>query len=180
MSGQLIGGVIGALLTIFVPGAGAAVGWAIGALIGGLLIRKDPENGPRLENLKVQSSEYGRVIPIVYGQIGLMGNVIWAGPLITRSHEEGGKGGGGTTVYEYFADFAVSFCEGEHIITRMWAGAEKRLIYDVNSTPRQTSGGWSVTFYPGSETQLPDPLMESYFGGRQCSCIPWNRAGGVS
>jgi hypothetical protein len=162
-SGQLIGGIIGAVVSIFVPGAGMAVGWAVGSLLGGFLIRKEPTKGPRLEDIKVQSSEYGRPIPIVYGQIGLQGNVIWLAPIIERSHEEGGKGGGdGVTVYDYYATFAVAFCEGTHQITRLWAGLEKRLIYDVNSPV--ANNGFGLRLYTGSEDQLPDPTMESFEG----------------
>jgi hypothetical protein len=162
-SGQIIGGIIGAVVSIFVPGAGMAVGWAVGSLIGGLIIRKEPTKGPRLEDIKVQSSEYGRPIPIVYGQMGIQGNVIWLAPIIERSHEEGGKGGGsGVTVYDYYATFAVAFCEGTHQITRLWAGLEKRLIYDANDPVPNT--GFGLKLYNGSEDQLPDPTMESFEG----------------
>ena len=73
-----------------------------------------------LQALRVQSSAYGQVIPIVYGQNRLPGKLIWYGdftPIANTSKQaSGGKGLGGgttkTTSYTYQAAVAIALCEG--------------------------------------------------------------------
>lgn len=167
MSGSIIGGVVGAAIGFVVTGgnpAGAYWGWTAGSIAGALLFPEQIE-GPRLQDLKAQSSEYGRPIPIVYGTIALGGNVIWASDLVEVASEEGGKGGPEVTNYSYYANFAVAICEGGENISlgRIWAGPEKRLIWD-GATLEGEEAGAQIRFYNGSETQEPDPLIESYMG----------------
>lgn len=162
MSGSLIGGIVGAGIGLIVSGGnpmGALYGWSAGSVAGGLLF---PErmDGPRLTDLKPQSSEYGRPIPIVYGTGGLSGNVIWASDYVEESSDSGGKGGPSVTTHSYFGNFAVALCEGETNVLRLWAGPEKRLIWDGVTL----EGNGKVRIYKGTEDQLPDPLIESYLG----------------
>jgi hypothetical protein len=161
MSGQLIGGVLGAAIGFFIGGPqGALYGYSLGSIAGGI-IAPGSVDGPRLSDLKPQASEYGRPIPIVYGTTAMGGNVIWASDLVEEKGDGGGKGGGpSVTTFTYYANFAVAFCEGETTFGRVWAGPEKRLIWDGTTL----EGGGSVRFYSGSEDQLPDPLIESYLG----------------
>ncbi|MBT2326134.1 phage tail protein [Variovorax paradoxus] len=171
MSGQLIGGVIGAAIGFF-AGGNVAAGWAIGSAIGGAVAPGSlPDKiGPRLTDLRPQSSEYGRPLPIVYGTVGIGGNVIWAAPLfeLQQVTEQGGKGGGptqNTVNFSYYSYFAVAICEGERTIGRIWAGPEKRLVYDGNGFVEGGDFGLgAVRCYTGSEDQLPDPLLEFYLG----------------
>lgn len=88
----------------------------------------------------------------------------------TTSQESGGKGStpsqnSSQTTFSYFGNFAIAFCEGPGVIARLWAGPEKRLIYDVTSgnTGAMLEGG-TVRAYAGDETQLADPLIESFEG----------------
>jgi len=164
MSGSLIGGVIGAVIGFFTP-IGPYYGYMIGAALGGVLFPPKGPDGPRLEDLRPQSSEYGRPIPIVYGTIALGGNVIWASELVEVEGESGGKGGSESTTFSYFANFAVAICEGDEDLTlgRIYAGPEKRLIWDGARLEGEDSGA-VIRFYNGAEDQLPDPLIESYEG----------------
>jgi hypothetical protein len=164
MSGSLIGSVIGAALAYFTGGMSAAMGWMVGGVVGGLLSPPSGPNGPRLDDLKPQSSEYGRPIPIVYGTVGIGGNVIWASDLVEESHEEGGGlFGGGSEVFEYFGNMAVAVCEGPRTLGRIWAGPEKRLIWD-GAILEGADAGAVLRWYSGAEGQLPDALIESYEG----------------
>lgn len=168
--GGLIGGIVGAVIGFVVGGpAGAAWGWAIGS-VGGSLLHPDGAEGPRLEDLKVQTSEYGRPLPLVYGHVGIGGNVIWALDLIEESHTEGGGlFGGGSDVYEYFGTFAVAVAEGPVSFGRIWAGPEKRLIWDgsvlegaaptLDPITGELVTSSNITFYNGTEDQEPDPLI---------------------
>jgi hypothetical protein len=158
--GGLVGGIIGAVIGMFTP-VGPYWGWVIGSTLGALLFPPAGPDGPRLDDLTPQKSEYGAPIPIVYGAVGLGGNVIWASELIEQESEVGGKGSDGATQYSYYANFAVAVCEGEVSLGRIWAGPEKRLIYDPAGSKLESG---AITFYSGSETQMPDPLMESYEG----------------
>lgn len=119
--------------------------------------------GPRLSDLRPQSSEYGRPIPIVYGTAPVQGNVIWAIDLIPveTTTEVGGKGTPSQSVTNttYLANFAVSICEGERDVLRIWSGPDKRLIYDGFNVESGT-----IRIYRGDEDQLPDALIESYEG----------------
>ena len=160
MSGNLIGGIIGVGAALMSGGALApALGWTIGSVIGSLLFPPKGPDGPRLSDLKPQSSEYGRPIPIIYGTMGTAGNVIWASNLIESKHESSGKGGPTQTTYSYSANFAVMFCEGTRNIGRIWAGPERRLIWDGTTLESGT-----LRLYDGDESQLPDPLIESFLG----------------
>lgn len=171
-----------AQLAIAAVGAGvgsmfgqAALGWAVGSLIGSVLFREKlpTVEGPRITDLKVQSSAYGNLIPIVYGTVRLAGNIIWAPPLIETRHEEnvGGKGGPEQTqvTYTYAAHFAVSLCEGPIVgIRKVWA--DGKLIYNAGdgataetlAASNRAARGFRI--YRGDETQLPDPLIEAYEG----------------
>lgn len=154
---------------------GAATGMPFGAQIGSLIgasiasrmqgTTKHHYEGARLETLAVQTSTYGRFIPMVFGTVRIAGNVIWSRPIreiaTTTTTRTGGKGGGGSratsstsTTYSYYVTLAIAVCEGEVArINRVWADSK---LLDLSQ------GVYRI--YKGSETQLPDPLIESYEG----------------
>lgn len=124
--------------------------------------------GPQLSDLSVQTSTYGKMIPVLYGESRIAGNVIWARPMkeiatTTTTSSGGGKGGGGgssakqsRTDFSYFTTMAIAICEGEiDEILRVWADAK---VID----PKDFSGSYKL--YKGTETQLPDPVIESFEG----------------
>ena len=143
------------------PGIGGAIGFLAGTLLGNLL---DPPKieGPRLNDLKLQTSEYGRPIPIIYGTVRLSGNVIWQTDLEEHKNVEGGKGGPEVTSYTYSASFAVMICAGpiDGIIKIF---ADGRLVWDEEDGG-SASGTFDFTLYTGTETQEPDPTMEAEIG----------------
>lgn len=165
----------GALLGGSVIGGsfGIGLGWLVGSTIGQLLFGGGEDTvreGPRLGDLQVQSSTYGRAIPIIYGNARVAGNVIWATDIREVRNEErqgGGKGGGPsvtTITYEYFGRFAVALCEGEvEAVRRVWA--DGKLILDYSDTAeggRRYKHGINIyRVYKGSEDQPPDPLIEA-------------------
>ena len=88
---------------------GAFIGQQLGAFIGGKIdnaifgpLKLKPHEGPRIEDLAVQTSTYGKMLPIIYGTIRIAGNVIWAQPIketrVTTAVTAGGKGSGRTVV----------------------------------------------------------------------------------
>lgn len=170
------------------PGIGGMIGSALGSFIGGQLFGSDAggggvQEGPRLNDLSVQSSTYGRPIPIVYGTYRLGGNVIWSPGITEHVSEErtggggkgiGGGGGGGTfRRYFYTADFAVLVCEGPATVLQIFA--DGKLIVDFTAdgvdaqiatalTTDMIDVGGGIRIYPGSETQLPDPAIQAHIG----------------
>lgn len=171
-AGQIIGGVVGAVVGFFTP-LGPVYGAQIGMMIGGVI--DPPEgptiNGPRLDDLSVQTSTYGAFIPRNYGTIAQHGNIFWLqGDALTetpRVEESGGKGGPTTTtnLWDYSATFALGLCEGPiDGIRRIWINGQ--LFYDAGTDDLSTiiaSNGVSGLFslYLGTDTQEPDPLIQA-------------------
>jgi len=171
-AGSAVGGAIGGTFL----GVGAASwGWAAGSLIGQALFpQTGPDQhseGPRFSDLKVQTSAYGAMIPILAGTPKVAGNIIWSRAIrevATPTSQEQGKGGGGQTVsqttYRYYADFAVLIGEGECVgIRKAWIAEE--LKYNVSADAASSTIAASafaasqIRFYPGSESQAVDPLI---------------------
>lgn len=151
---------------------GSFLGGALGRQVGGIVDnailpdRKLPTRmGPRLVDLAIQTSTYGTMIPIVYGNMRLGGNIIWAQPIketvstTTSSIGGGGKGGGGkvtqtSTAYSYSVTLAIGICEGPiDGVLRIWADARQ---LDLSQ--------FTIRIYNGNETQTPDTLIQSLEG----------------
>lgn len=156
-----VGWLVGPLLGL----AGGMVG---GALDGALGLTTARVSGARLASLKVQDSRAGAPIPRLYGTMRLAGNVIWASDLMEtrRTTRVGGGGFGGkggsaqATNYFYSVHLAVGIAAGPaRGLLRVWA--DSKLIYDA---ALNTTYAGALRFYNGSNTQLPDALLESYLG----------------
>ena len=158
---------VAALGAWIAPAGYAAVGWAIGSAVGTYLFTPAIE-GPRLNDLKVQGSSYGAMLPIVYGTVRISGNVIWSADIQEHRHR-GGKGGPKTNTYTYTVSMALAICEGPIVgVRKIWA--DGKLIYNMGSDATaetivaSTKYAKGITFYLGDEAQLPDPVMESAKG----------------
>lgn len=131
--------------------------------------------GPRLLDLSQQGASYGVIIPRIYGSVAMLGNIFWIEnnqlKEISKTTSSGGKGGGSksqTTTYSYSATFALGLCEGPIAgVRRIWISGN--LVYDAGSNDLATvmasnklSSGF--TLYTGSETQQPNPRMQSTIG----------------
>ncbi|MDP1925777.1 MAG: phage tail protein [Thiobacillus sp.] len=175
-TGQIVGGVVGAVVG-FYTGVGPVYGAQIGMMIGGAI--DPPEgpviNGPRLDDLSVQTSTYGAFIPRNYGTIAQNGNIFWLkGDALTetpRAEESGGKGGptSTTNLWDYSATFALGLSDcsdGTPIdgVRRIWINGQ--LFYDAGSIDVSTiiasnEASEFFTLYTGTDTQLPDPLIQA-------------------
>lgn len=180
-----------AAATIATAEAGAAVAFAAtaaagiaGSYIDSMLFAPDAQDqvitreGSRIEDLRIQTSAYGRTIADVRGNMRLAGNVIWAQDIREQrivkkeTHSSGGKGGGGgstttkTVTYKYFGTLAVGLCAGPiSDIVKIWA--DSKLIYRADTADSgtiQAAKKLNMTVHHGTETQQPDPLIESYEG----------------
>lgn len=176
---SLIGGLVGGVAGFFLTGgnpAGAAAGFSMGAGLGAALtpIPGMSQQGPRLSDLKVQTSTYGAAIPRVYGTVGITGNVIWLEgnqlkEVVRRKKvKAGGKGGSKKTTittYTYYATLAIGLCEGPIAgVRRIWAGPN--LIYDAASEDLETvlasnQAADGFTIYRGTADQQPDSRIQA-------------------
>jgi hypothetical protein len=167
--GAALGGAIGGALGA--ASLGVSVGWALGGLAGNMLFGPRPPaiTGPRLGDLAVQTSTYGAAIPLVFGTARVAGNIIWSPGIREQSNVRrvrAGKGGRrqSVTTYSYFASWASALCAGPMVaVLRLWF--DDKLVYDASGGSLQVQvPGLRWRFHPGSETQLPDPLIEANVG----------------
>ncbi len=148
------------------------LGFVIGSIIGGVI---DPEHvpGPKLGDASVQTSRDGVPIPIVWGLDHVVGNIIQLNPLQTVTKKiKSGKGGGPTTTEtRRFRSFAIGIARGPTGpivgLIRVWEN--NKLVYDnrmVPTLPTADSIAFleGVNLYLGTETQLPDPELETITG----------------
>lgn len=152
--------VLTAVGSMFGP-VGGAIGALIGQSIDARIFTPKGREGPRLQDLKVQTSSYGAPIPKLFGTLRVAGTVIWATDLIEhRSKQGGGKGRPSTTTYSYSASFAV-LLSGRPIrsVGRIWA--------DGNLL-RGAAGDWKgetgFRLHLGGEDQAADPFIASAEG----------------
>ena len=158
------------MATLVLTVAGGAIGGPIGAAIGAVAGQQvdravlgggKGREGPRLTELRVQTSSYGSSIPKLFGTMRVAGTVIWATDLIeTRSSSRAGKGQPGVSTYSYAASFAVLLSARPiRAVGRIWA--EGGLL-------RGAAGDWKAStgfrLHLGSEDQAPDPLIASAVG----------------
>lgn len=156
------------MATLVLTTVGGAIGGPIGAMLGGLigqgvdreLFKPRGREGPRLNELKVQTSSYGTAIPKLFGTLRVAGSVIWATDLIEHRHREGGKGRPTTTSYSYSASFAVALSTRAIIgVGRIWA--DGKLL-------KGAAGDWKAStgfrLHHGGEDQAVDPLIASAEG----------------
>lgn len=174
LAGAGIGSAIGGA---FLGVSAVSWGWTIGAYLGQSMTRTKLPTvyGPRLNDLSVQSSAYGNMIPIPFGRVRVAGNLIWSGGRIERTRvttvTQGGKGGGGSSTqqqveYYYTCSFAIAICEGPILgVRKIWANGALIYNLDVNANGGTLIGSdLPLTVYPGDEAQTPDPVIEGFLG----------------
>lgn len=175
--GQALGGGVGAIAGFFIAGpTGAKYGAQIGIMLGGIIDPpKGPDvKGPRLDDLSVQTSTYGAVIPRTYGTTTVFGNIFWLEnnqiKEIAKKKKSGGKGGqkSTATTYSYYATFALGLCEGPIVaVRRIWISG--KLLYDAGTTDQgamraSNQAAGYFTLYTGTDTQTADPRMQATLG----------------
>ena len=112
-----------------------------------------------VSGLQLQSSAYGKCIPIVYGTTRIAPNLIWYGDFVATPQSSssgsggkggvggggGGKGGGGSSSYTYATAFAQGLCEGP-------VYGVGNVYVDKNISTLATLG---LSFFAGAYGQAP-------------------------
>ena len=158
----------------FLGVSAAGWGWLAGSLLGSALFgpKIPTQYGPRISDLKAPSGSYGVAIPKVFGTVKLAGRFIWASDIrevkIVKTYKKKAffglvKKKYKVVTYEYYADFAVAFCEGPVTsVRRIWF--DQKVVYDssdkyISNVIASSKSSFSI--YNGEETQLPDPYIEA-------------------
>jgi hypothetical protein len=161
VAGAAIGGSVGGTLAGL---SSVAIGRAVGATLGRIVDQRLLGQGGqaietgKVDRFRLTSAGEGDPIAQVYGRMRLGGHVIWASDFSESSTTSGGGKGSRsrpeTTQFSYSVSLAIGICEGEITrIGRVWADGNEVARDDLN-----------MRVYPGSATQLPDPLIEAIEG----------------
>lgn len=117
--------------------------------------------GEKLAGIQLQTSTYGKALPLLYGKNRVPASLIWHDDFKAIKHVEkqkssGGKGGGGSTTtktesWTYEASVMLAICHGPiaaNGIGKCWAD---KAVGALNSTA--TGSGWSL--FVGNYSQAP-------------------------
>jgi hypothetical protein len=161
-AGAAIGGSIGGTVAGL---SSVAIGRAVGATLGKAIDERllgagsEPRHVGRVDRFRVTGAGDGAPVARVFGRMRVGGQVIWASDFIETATTTGGGGKGSpkapqTTRYSYAVSLAIALCEGPiGGVPRIWADGEEIAPGDLD-----------LRVYDGSETQLPDPLIEAVEG----------------
>jgi hypothetical protein len=160
------------MATLVFAAVGTLVGGPLGGAIGALVGQQVDQSlfggsiqGPRLSDLTVSSSSYGAALPRHFGQMRVAGAIIWATDLVEHSSTSGGgKGGPSVTSYSYTSSFAVALASRPLLrVGRIWADGSL-----LRGAAGDLKVGGTMRFYPGDQTQNPDPLIAGAEGASTC------------
>jgi hypothetical protein len=170
---SLIIGGLGALVGAFTP-IGPFIGFAIGAALGGIgesiFAGEDTTvtKGPRLSDLKVQTSNYGVDIPKIYVMDRVAGNVFWAKEIEEKRKIRHLDGDAEFWEYKYYCSFAVGLCDGPIIgVRKIWLNG--KLYVDLSSEinfglTKSVMRLKNMAIYLGTESQTADEEISDDLG----------------
>lgn len=152
--------ILGALGTALGGPLGGALGSLAGRQIDGQILGGGRREGPRLKDLAITTSTYGRPIARTVGRMRLEGTIVWATDLQERSETSGGKGQPKTTRYSYAISLAVMLASHPvDGIGRIWADGNL-----LRGAAGDLKTGGAMRFYTGHGDQPPDPLIQAALG----------------
>ena len=159
------GGVLGLSSVLIGRAVGATVGQAIDRRLMSRSMGSGPVESGRIERFRLNGASEGAPVAETYGRVRVGGQVIWASRFLETVNKRqvqsgaGGKGGGGTQTttvkeYSYSISLAIALGRGEMLrVGRIWADGAELAPSDLN-----------MRFYPGDNSQLPDPKIEAVEG----------------
>ena len=136
----------------------SSLGLSIGNIIK-MLKSNDEEVSTEIKDISLQTSTYNKVIPEIFGQVRMAGNLMWCSKIKKTSiyHPKKITKNGAQSAYtEYLVrgSFAVAICKGViDDIKNIYADGE---VLNFKS--------YNIKIYKGDEQQTEDPTMQSYLG----------------
>ncbi|QGR02345.1 hypothetical protein EDL79_01455 [Ehrlichia ruminantium] len=115
------------------------------------------KNKSKINSLKVQTSTYGKMIPIIYGTMRIAGNIIWMDKIKETIHQNitikqtphKATEHLNSTQHQYHVSLAIAISTGYvKEISKIWADSQ---LLDLSTL--------TYRFYQGTEDQEPDPLI---------------------
>lgn len=172
----IIGAVVGAVIGWFAGGpsgavTGAQYGFVAGSIVGPIV---DPIilQGNRVGDNQLQVAAEGGARAILIGRGCITATCVIArgDRQVVGKKEGGGKGSGPKTANEYvYWTYAIGLGEAlvGSTILRVWK--DENLVYDIREESQRSDEDNAAfaakfRFYDGSETQLPDPALQSFLG----------------
>lgn len=112
-----------------------------------------------LKDMSLQTSTYNKIIPEVFGNVRIAGNIMWSSEIKTTSiyHQQKMTKSGTQSAYTETlvrCSFAVAVCKGV-------VDSIKNIFAD--DEPLNFSG-YNIKIYYGDDLQTPDTTMQSYLG----------------
>lgn len=170
--GLAIGGGLAGSQVAALGSLGGPIGFVAGSLLGAWLFAPNTRTtGPRLDDLTVTTSTYGKNIPLGYGTFRMSGNIIWSENIKeTRNKRKLSAKGGSVTKTTFIYTISVQIVYAgrpSEELMQMWA--DGKIIHNSVSSatdPESEKLERSLNFryYTGEETQLPDPFIETVEG----------------
>jgi hypothetical protein len=115
---------------------------------------------PIIASVRIQTSAFGRCVPLVYGQTRVAGCLMWYNDFKAHKHKKkSGKGGGTTqTSYTYTCAVEIGLCEGEILgVSRVW---QDKNVVTLSSLGLDLYTGTSLqAAYPYIVTNHPDQAI---------------------
>jgi hypothetical protein len=168
------------------------IGYVVGSFLGNVLSpQKGPNvNGPRLDDLAIQTSSTIADLPRAYGTFASLGNMIWAkgGTIqeVVSATTQKKKVLGFTvakqtvTTYSYYLTAAITIVkvpEGATAsILRVWVGDKLVINNGSDDTATALVSGETAAqffrFYLGTDDQQPDPAIVADVGEENASGYP--------
>ena len=144
------------------------LGFAAASFLGGRLFGPGLPTvyGPRLSDLRIQSSAQGTPKVRVHGTHRVPAQIIWSSGIkeTVVKDEVGGKGflSPSQTVvnFSYSVDLALFWCEGP-MAAVLQIQADGKMVADYTTTTGPTVGNGLWTHYLGTETQEPSPPIQA-------------------
>jgi len=157
----VVAAIVAIILCVFQQYYAAPFAFAVIAGIGTALFPTLAAS-PRPDTLKLQSSQYGGVIPVVYGTRKVAGNCLWYGNYVVTSKKKR-VGKKKVRVYTYSVSMAWGLClntaasNGDYAgteVTRLWVGKNEKDLAQMIADDE-------IRIYNGLQTE-PDSHMASF------------------
>jgi len=157
----VVAAIVAIILCVFQQYYAAPFAFAVIAGIGTALFPTTAAS-PRPDTLKFQTSQYGGVIPVIYGTRKVCGNCLWYGNYVVHVKKKK-VGKQKVKVYTYSVSMAWGLClntaasNGEYSgmeVTRLWVGKEERDLAQMIEDD-------DIRIYNGLQTE-PDSHMASF------------------